>query len=125
MKKDKSYPCVTLKVKTTDGTMFIVFVEDGNGVCKKIDVQIGKTGTQVRAWTESLMTTANIALANGVSLSQLAIELSNITTDRVTMTGEEQSKIRSGPAGFVYAINKYLRYKKNDNRKLPFEMPWA
>lgn len=113
----------SIKCRTTDGTMYVFFIDDDNGKCQRVMIQLGKNGTMVRAWAESLMAIVNLALMNRVDLIDIANDLSNINSDRIMVTGEENSKIRSGPAGFVYAINKYIR-SKNYTKRPPFDMPW-
>lgn len=112
-----------VSVPTTDGSMYVLFMEDADGNCDRVAVQIGKSGTAIRAWTHAMMEMANVALSNGVKLSTIAIQLSNIYTDR-NVTTATMNNIKSGPDGFVYAINVYLRSKKTAGY-VPFDMPWA
>jgi hypothetical protein len=116
---------IAIKVNTTDGKMFVFFIEDDYGKCQRVMINIGKGGYSLNAWAESLMYTVNLALTNRTPLVEIANELSNINSDKVVITGEgeEAVKIKSGPAGFVYAINKYLRYKHKPT-PTAWEMPW-
>lgn len=118
-----SAPVASVNVATTDGEMYIIFVEDESGKCQRVMIQIGKTGTAIRAWTEALMEVVNIAIDSGISLSVIAVKLSNIYTDRY-VTGPNMNRIYSGPDGFVYAINRYLR-TKHPADVIPFDMPWV
>jgi hypothetical protein len=113
--------CAVLKVKTTDGTMFVTFIEDDLGKTTHILIQIGKTGTQIRAWTESMEVLINTLLDAGEPLISIATKLSNINTDKCVYQGDRM--IRSGPGGLVYAINKHISVTTRKERP-PFDQPW-
>lgn len=123
MKYNVAAPSSTIEVPTTDGKLFAIFIEDDVGKCQRVMIQIGKSGTAIRAWTAAMTEMVNISLENGVPIEIIAVQLSNIVTDK-NITTSTMHNIRSGPDGFVYAINRYIRSKKKDDY-LPFEMPWA
>jgi len=122
LKYNDPAPTDAMKVRTTDGDLYVFFIEDTKGVCRKVMLQIGKSGTAVRAWTDAVMELTNVALDNNVDLATIAVTLSNIYTDRYVHTGG-MNMIKSGPDGFVYAINKYIRTKFKQ-ATVPFDMPW-
>lgn len=123
--KNKEYHnSLSVRVKTTDGLMHVFFVEDDNGRCVRVFIESGKNGSQLKAWAESLMVTVNLALENRVHLTEISNALSNINTDRINWMNDDKINIKSGPAGFVYAITRYLRTKKTGITP-PFNMPWV
>ena len=40
----------TVKVQTPDGTMYLIIMENEHGMPSRVDIQIGKSGTNIRAW---------------------------------------------------------------------------
>ncbi len=122
-----SYGTVVIEVVTTNGTMFVAFIEDDNGDCIQVMIQIGKNGSQVRAWTEAMQELVNMILADKKSIESVANVLENITTDRITIslkTDEDRREIKSGPDGLVYAVDQYIKSKNRDSLA-PFAMPWV
>lgn len=116
-------PLEAINVPTTDGEMFVFFIEDERGDCVRVMIMIGKTGTAIHAWTAALTEIVNIALDKGVKLMDICNSLSNIYTDKSVYLTKDR-RIYSGPDGFVYAINRYIRTKYAAD-VVPFDMPWV
>lgn len=100
----------TIKVQTPDGTMFVHVMELNSGVPYKIDLSIGKAGSAIQAWAQAVARLASLALRRGALLSELAEEISSITTDRLTVNGGRVT--RSGPDGIAQALVIYIQSKK-------------
>jgi len=120
---DKPYNVIAIETPSTDGDLFTFFTEDEEGKVIRVAVTIGKSGSQIYAWTAALTECVNMLLDEGTSLSEISIRLSNIYTDRIRLSSELHT-IRSGPDGFVHSINKYLR-RKNRQYRPPFDMFWS
>jgi len=99
----------TYRVQTTDGTLYVTIC-DVNDEVFKVALVIGKTGSQVRAWTEALQEVINIVLLSGIPLVRVISATSNITTGKVKIH-QPGINIRSGPEGVAYALMKYLQEK--------------
>lgn len=100
----------TIRVRTTDGTMYVIVIEDGRGVPIAVQAHIGKTGSSVYAWLDAVTRLCSKLLDKGESVSTLIYELENITSDRTVQNGSVP--IRSGVDGFVYALRSYQRSKR-------------
>src|SRR5258708_28487917 len=72
---------VTYKVNTTEGLMFVNIIEDNVGKMIAFDVTIGKAGTLIRSWANSLARIMTIALEHGATIENLIEELSSQTSD--------------------------------------------
>src|SRR6267142_2871277 len=77
----------TVKASTPDGSMFFTIIEN-NGKPVGVDILIGKGGSSVQAWAQSLSLVITLALRNGVDISTVAEEISNITSDRLAFNGD-------------------------------------
>src|SRR6267143_4805519 len=103
-------PSIVIQTHTPDGTMYVTIMER-NGVPYKIDVQIGKSGSSIRAWTDAIARLVSLALRSGVNIHTIVEEVSDITSYR--QAWQQDKEIRSGPEGLAYSL---LRYLKPDNR---------
>lgn len=121
---NRSYLTTTISVSTTDGPMFVLFVDDDDGKCIHVMIQIGKTGSQTRAWTDSLQELINMLLTDGKSIEDAVTVLRDITTDRITVSGEDNVEIKSGPEGLVYAVSRYIKHRDRSLQPA-FAMPWS
>lgn len=119
---DKAYKIISIRTPTTDGELFTFFTENTEGKVIRITITIGKSGSQIYAWTSALTECVNMLLDEGVSINEISIRLANIYTDRITLNSDKHN-IRSGPDGFVNTLNKYIR-NKNHQFRPPFDMPW-
>lgn len=100
----------TVKVQTPDGTMYLIIMENEHGMPSRVDIQIGKSGTPIRAWSMATSDLINLCLDNGISLHQIVARIIGATSDR--SRDNEEGKVSSGPEGVAYAIFSYLRHKK-------------
>lgn len=124
---NQAYSTIVIEVMTTDGKMYVAFMDDNEYNCIHVFVQIGKNGTNSRAWTEALQELINSLLGNGIMIDDIVPMIEDITTDKLVITGnikDVKTNIMSGPAGIVYAIRKYIEARDRSN-KPPFMMPWA
>lgn len=108
MKKSESYGTCTIRVETTDGTMWVHIMEDKDGRPFKIIVSAGKCGSSFSAWASAFVHLISIFLEEGYPITRLISEISGFSTDKVVKTGTERTIIRSGPEGIRYAISSYL-----------------
>ena len=107
MEYNVAYPVISVEVLTPDGKMFAVFIEDDEtGECIRVQIIIGKTGANIRAWSESLASMINELLSTGKSLAYIATQISGYYGDRSSFNNTRN--VKSGPDGIVYAINRYL-----------------
>jgi len=106
-----------IKVRTPDGKMFVSVMEDINGRPFKIAIQIGKNGSAIRSWTESVSNLVSRLLENNVPLSAIINDLSSLSTDRVSFNAD--GIVRSGPDGVVYALFVYMRHKNVQSTNIP------
>ena len=100
----------SIRVKTPDGTLFVHIGEDEKGKLKQIMLNLGKAGTSVSAWANSLASTLTMAIELGATLEDLTALLSNITSGsapRMAIGG----KCTSGPEGVWMALMQYRREK--------------
>lgn len=109
-KEPLSLPSVTLKVVTPDGTMFVHIIESPPGLPFKLDVSMGKAGSSIQAWAQSLSKVISVCLRNGIPISAIAEEIGAENSDRITISNGRF--VRSGPAGIAQAILMYLEFKK-------------
>lgn len=121
------YDCVVIETKTPDGTLFTT-INELNNKPDNFQLQIGKAGSTLRAWTDAVATLATLAIQHGATIEDIITAISNFSSDRVAFT-QGTTPIRSGPGGFVHALMRYKaeRWKtmqavlgaNNDRRKSP------
>ena len=101
--------CSVVKIATPDGTMFVTIIEENN---KPIGfrLEIGKSGSTLRTWCDAVGQLATLSIQAGIPLEDIISELSNLSSDKLTIT-ENQVPIRSGPDGFVVALMRYRQAK--------------
>jgi hypothetical protein len=105
------------RAESPDGTVFTTIIENREGRPVEVLIQIGKTGTQMRSWSEALANAISVALRAGVELQNVIPVISGITTDRVRRFGDGII-IRSGPEAVAYALIKYLQAKSRERESL-------
>lgn len=98
----------TVKCSTPDGSMFFTIVEN-NGKPIGVDIVIGKAGSSIQAWAQAISKLITVALRNNIELSAIAEELSGITSDKLSFSGERA--VRSVPDAITQAILLYLSSK--------------
>jgi len=104
---------VTIKVKTPDGSMFVTIAEKDNEPVQ-IQINIGKAGGSLQAWSNVTAELCTLALSLGAKVEQL-IEIARVTSDR-SVTDDSGRDIRSGPDGLAHALRVY-RYKYSLGKK--------
>ena len=107
LKPNRLYNNLTLRERTPNGTAFIIITEDGPGEIIRIDFQIGKTGSEVRAYNYAISELATALLARGMSIEELIRMLLDITSDRAGRFGAGEN--RSGVEALANALRKYLQ----------------
>lgn len=108
--KKEANECSVIRIATPDGTMFVTVIEDANGDPTDLQIFIGKTGTQIRAWTDAVQGIASLALRNGAHITDIITALSLVTTSKTVMH-RGIIPVRSGPEGVVVALKAYLSSK--------------
>lgn len=101
----------TIRVKTADGTMFVMILENERGIPCAVQATIGKAGSAVAAWCDATVRLCSKLIDKGTSIHELILELENITSDRQVQSGSVP--IRSGIDGLVHALRSYQRSKRN------------
>lgn len=104
------FASVTFQIPTPDGNMFVTITEDDDGKPNAVWIHIGKSGSAVGAWSNTLARTMTLALDHGATINDLLVELSSQTTDKFRITPEGEA-VRSGIEGVWVALMKYKRDK--------------
>ena len=110
----ESYDSIVPAVDTPDGKMFVIVLEQ-EGAPRGVLIEIGKSGTSVRAWADALARIVTLALRSGLGIERIIEEVSNITTDRLVRS--RGTRIRSGPEGFAFGLLLYTQEKSTQLRK--------
>lgn len=105
------YETLTFRVRTPDGTMFVIVLEDDNGKPVGVHINIGKAGTSVSAWASATAILITRLFEAGIGVNDIIKELSEMTSEKVVLSGDERVPIRSGPDGLSYALMSYRRMK--------------
>lgn len=105
------YETLTFRVRTPDGTMFVIVLEDDNGKPAGVHINIGKAGTSVSAWANATAILITRLFEAGVGVNEIIKELSELTSEKMVLSGDERVPIRSGPDGLSYALMSYRRMK--------------
>lgn len=98
----------TMKVKTPDGTMFIHII--GNGKPSRMMISIGKSGSSIQAWAESVASLVTMCLEKEVPIGAIMNVLNEITTDRIAYSFG--LPVKSGPDGVAHALMLYANKDK-------------
>lgn len=107
MEPNKLYNSMTLRERTPDGTAYIIITEFNPGEIARIDYQIGKTGSAIRAYNYAISELATALLARGCEIEELIRMLLDITSDRAGRFGAGEN--RSGVEALANALRKYLQ----------------
>lgn len=70
-----------------------------------IEINIGKAGSSVMAWSNAFARMTQHALSRGVPLDIVIAELSDIATDRIVVS--DGISCRSGPEALAIALRAY------------------
>lgn len=109
------FQMISIRVEAPEGTIFVTIIEDDNGKPIAIDLSLGKAGTSVRTWTQSLARIMTVGLEHGATIDNFIEELSGQRTDRSRRSGDGID-ITSGPEAICYALMKYKREKYQARR---------
>lgn len=101
----------SVKVRSPNGTMFIVIGEENN---KPVHVQvfIGKAGSNLVAYATTIALLCTKLLEVGISLESIIELISNTTSDKSVFHGN--IPIRSDVDAIVYAFGRYRKQKYNE-----------
>ena len=104
------YPALNFRIRTPDGTATINIAHDPDDMVKieHVEINIGKAGSSVAAWSNAFAKMVILALQNGVPLDIVIAQLSDIATDRVVV--RDGITCRSGPEALAIALRSYRRY---------------
>lgn len=92
--------------RTPDGTLFVIINEDRKtGKPVMIQMNIGKAGSSLSAWTYAMSAVCTLALEKGATIEELITLISNTNSDKLVMDATQP--IRSGPAGLAQALIVY------------------
>lgn len=98
-----------IRVRTPDGTLFAIIMENEDGSPKEVQLSIGKAGSALSAWVYSVAGLITLALKNGQTLESVIEVLGGITSDRSPrIIG---NNCRSGPEGVWMALMRYRQSK--------------
>jgi hypothetical protein len=111
MDSQEVFNTLTNKVRTPDGTMFVIVLEDKEGKPCGIHINIGKAGSSLSAWANATAALVTRMLGSGIGLNDIIKELSEMTSDKTVLTGDTNVPIRSGPDGLCYALMQYRKEK--------------
>ncbi len=100
-----------IRVKTPDGSLFVMILEDSNGRPIGIHLSIGKGGSSVLAWSDAVARVCSLVLDRGGTIGEIIDELSSITTDRTV--NSNGVPIRSGVEGLAFALRQYQQSKRD------------
>lgn len=118
---NETFDTSVIKVRTPDGKMFVSVMEDASGKPFKIAIQIGKNGSAIRSWTESVSNLISRLLEVNTPLSSIINDLSSLSTDRVSFNAD--GIVRSGPDGVVYALFVYMKHRQVAETNIPYFDP--
>lgn len=111
------WPSYTIHKITPEGEMYVTIAEDPlTGTPKKIFIIIGKSGSALAAWAEAVSILCTRLLELNFNINTLAMDLSNIVTDKVAW--DRNAKIKGGIEGVVWGINYYIKHKQSMEYKV-------
>lgn len=105
-----------IRVKTPDGTLFLLVMENKDKSVAGFKITIGKAGAPLAAWASALAEMMNLAIAKGATVEDLLSVLSGITSDRSVRS--INSVCRSGPEGVWQALVRYRQRPAVDHEDL-------
>lgn len=107
----ETYATLTFRVRTPDGTMFVIVMDDVNGKPVGIHINIGKAGLPLSAWANATAALITRMLEGGIGINDIIQELSEQTADKTVYSGDGLVPIRSGPDGLCFALMQYRKSK--------------
>lgn len=110
-----TFETLTVRVRTPDGTMFVIILEDKAGKPIGININIGKAGSPLVAWAQATAVLITRLLESGIGVNDIISELSELRAERApVLSGAGQVPIRSGPDGLCFALMEYRKSKFKD-----------
>lgn len=103
------FDSITYNIPSPDGSMFVIIMEQ-DGIPKRIEIHIGKTGQQLRAWSTAVNELINSMLDNKIPLTTIQNILLGHTSEKITVI-RPGYEIRSGPEAVGFAILRYYQDK--------------
>lgn len=124
LKNGVAYECAVVRQPTPDGELYLTIIEDNDHRPVKLFIEIGKSGSSIRAWTDAFQRIASLVLDNGGSIDDIISELSGITSGFIARDSGAGAIVNSGPSGIVralekYKADKYVRFIKPELDKTP------
>lgn len=107
--------CISIMVRTPDGTITVMIEESDAKRPVRCEIFIGKAGSSLRAWAQSLSELITLLLPH-VSISHIIQCLSNQNSDKIIRT-DKGVYIHSGPSGVAYCLHRYNRYKQEEGNQ--------
>jgi hypothetical protein len=104
------YPSISYKLPTPEGSAVITIVEGEDESIEKIFFTIGKAGSSVNAYCDAIARMIILSLKNKVPITDILLELSEITSDRQLATPSGLT-YRSGVEVLYLALSNYNRDK--------------
>lgn len=113
--KQETYETLTFRVRTPDGTMFVIVMDDESGKPVGVHINIGKAGLPLSAWANATAALVTRMLDAGIGINDIITELSELTSEKSVLSGDGNVPIRSGPDGLCFAL---MQYRKSKYREL-------
>lgn len=119
-----TFPTVSIKVRSPSGTIFVHILENSFGKPVRILINVGKSGSELNAWTDSLARMVTMLLERDEDIFNIVEQLHNMTSDRANLRGHA----RSGPEALAKALLMYVNDKlgidKMRGKTAHFGNPW-
>lgn len=109
--ENQMYESTSYRVESPDGTMFVIVADDERGKPIHIQINIGKAGASVSAWSHAMSRLMTVMLTNGFGINDLIRELSQTTSDKLVLSGDGMIPIRSGIDAVCMALMMYRKDK--------------
>jgi hypothetical protein len=101
-----------IRMPSPDGTLFVTVMENDQGKPCEIHLQIGKSGSALRAWTHATSELLTVALQSGATMEEIITRISGVTSDR--MVYNRTTPVRSGPDALIKALMVYKGHKYDE-----------
>lgn len=112
MMTKSSWDAYNIRVLCPSGKMFITIAEDDNKPVM-VFINIGKGGSQLGAWADSIARMITTSLQSGTSIVQIARELSGISSDK-PLRNLAGLTVRSDPDAIAYGLLTYAADKQRE-----------
>lgn len=110
---DVVHNAVSIMCLTPDGTVTVIIEESDTDRPIAVHIYLGKAGSSLQAWAQSLSELISMMLGRGLGISHIIQCLSNQHSDKISRT-ESGVFIQSGPAGVAYCLHRYNKYKQEE-----------